>query len=121
MALAQSSPQFNEMDRKQRALRSQMNRLQSLYVKGSMTSEEYGRSEKLIKRRIAEVALPLTQSGNRVMRMLDNFPALWERLTREEKKRIIWKMAKVVWLKDGMLECVEFRELFRPNFWAKSP
>ena len=116
VALSQWSPRLNEMDRKQRALRSQMSRLQSLYAKGSMTSEEYGRSEKLIKRRIAEVALPLAQGGNRVMRMLDDFPTLWERLRREKRKRIIRKMVQVVWLKDGRLERIELREAFMSLF-----
>lgn len=100
VALSQSSPRFNEMDRKQRELRSQMSRLQSLYVKGSMTSEEDGRSEKLIRRQIAEVSLPLAQGGNRVMRMLDDFPMLWDRLTREEKKRIIRKIVQAIALQD---------------------
>ena len=113
VALSQSSPRFNEMDRKQRELRSQLSRLQGLYVKGSMTSEEFERSQKLINRRIAEVALPLAQSGNRVMRMLDDFPGLWDRLTREEKKRIIRKMVQAVWVKEGVLEGIEFREPFK--------
>jgi hypothetical protein len=34
VALAQSSPQFNVMERKRRELRSQLSRLQGLYVKG---------------------------------------------------------------------------------------
>jgi site-specific DNA recombinase len=114
VALAQSSPQFNVMERKRRELRSQMSRLQSLYVKGSMTSEEFERSQKLLNRRIAEIALPLSQSGNRVMRMLDDFPTLWDRLTREEKKRMIRKMVQAVWVRDGRLERIELRDLFKP-------
>jgi hypothetical protein len=113
VALSQSSSRFNEMDRKQRELRSQLNRLQSLYVKGSMTSEEYERSQKLINRRIAEVAMPLAEGGTRVMRMLDDFPGLWDRLTREEKKRIVRKMVNALWVRDGVLDRIELREAFR--------
>ena len=101
------------MDRKQRELRSQMSRLQSLYAKDSMTSDEHDRSQKLINRRIAEVALPLAESGNRVMRILDDFPGLWDRLAREEKKRIFRKMVQTVWVRDGGLGSGELRELFK--------
>jgi|GEM_PF-1349500 len=121
VALAQSSPQFNVMERKRRELRSQLSRLQGLYVNGSMTSEEFERSQKLINRRIAEIALPLSQSGNRVMRMLDDFPALWDRLTREEKKRIIRRMVQAVWVREGRLESVEFREQFQGMLVRESP
>lgn len=113
VALSQSSPRFNEMDRKQRELRSQLSRLQGLYVKGSMTSDEFERSKKLINRRIAEVALPLAQGGTRVMRMLNDFPRLWDRLAREEKKRILHKMVQTVWVRDGVLERVEWRCQFQ--------
>jgi len=109
VALSQSSPRFNEMDRKQRELRSQLSRLQGLYIKGSMTSEEFERSQKLTNRRIAEIALPLAHSGKRVMRMLGDFSGLWNRLTREEKKRILRKLVRAVWVEDGALQRLEFR------------
>jgi hypothetical protein len=48
--------------------------------------------------------LPLAQGGNRVLRMLENFPSLWDRLTREEKKRIIRKMVQAAWVKEGGLK-----------------
>lgn len=116
LMLAQSSPQFNEMDRKQRELRSQLSRLQNIYVKGSMTSEEFERNQKLINRRIAEVSFPLSEQRTRVVRMLDDFPMLWDRLTRNEKKQIIHKMVRAVWIRDGALEKVELHEMFKSIF-----
>lgn len=75
-----------------------------------MTSEEYEQSQKLISRRMAGVSSPLAQGGTRVMRMLGDFPALWERLTREEKTGLIRKVVQTAWVKDGCLERIEFRE-----------
>ncbi len=84
-----------------------------------MTSEEFGQSQKLISRRIAEIALPLSQSGNQVMRMLDDSPAVWDRLTRE--KRMIRKMVQAGRVREGRLEQVEFREQFQGMLVHESP
>lgn len=111
--LSQSGPRFNEMDRKQREQRSQMCRLQNLYVKGAITNEEYERSQKLIKRHLAEIALPLSQSATRVIRLLDDFPTLWDRLNREEQKRLIRKTVRAVYVKDCTLGGIELHELFK--------
>jgi hypothetical protein len=53
--------------------------------------------------------------------MLDDFPTLWDRLTREEKKRMIRKMVQAVWVRDGRLESVEFREQFQGMLVRESP
>ncbi len=110
--LTQSDPILVEMDRKRRELRSQLSRLQNLYVKRDVTAEEYERSQRLIKRKLLDLELPLVQNDQRVAVWLEDFGGLWTRFSREEKKEMIRKVVRAVYVKNGLLDRVELQPPF---------
>ncbi len=116
LRLSQAKPQLEEQDRRRRELRSRLSRLQSLYVKGSLTSAEYDRSERLIQKELADLDVTLARSESHAERWVNDFGALWERLTRDEKKQILRKLVKAIYVQGDNLERIELREHFKVLF-----
>ncbi len=116
LRLSQARPQLEEQDRRRRELRSRLSRLQSLYVKGSLTSAEYDRSERLIQKELADLDVMLARSESHAERWVNDFGSLWERLTREEKKQILRKLVKTIYVQGDSLERIELREHFKVLF-----
>ena len=121
MILAQSHPKLMEMDRQRRELRSQLSRLQGLYVKREMTADEFERSQRLLKRKLGDLDLPLSQNDKRVDMWLADFGVLWDHFTRDEKKEIIHKVIKAVYVKDGMLDRIELHDSFKVLLQSQEP
>lgn len=121
MLLAQSNPKLMEMDRERRELRSQLSRLQGLYIKREMTADEFERSQRLLKRKLGNLDFPLSQNDKRVERCLADFGVLWDWFTRDEKKEIIHKIVRAVYVKQGILDRIELHDTFKVLLQSQGP
>ncbi len=111
--LAQADSVTSEVDLTRRELRSQLSRLQVLFVDGKMTTEEYERREHAIQRRLAEIAEPIGEMEANIAQQLIDFGKIYDSMSGDERKQIIRKIVRAVSVKDGTLDRIEFRSRFK--------
>jgi len=104
------------LEKRRRELRSRLTRIQGLYTRGEITSQEYERTHRLLQREIAELESPVVRSQTRAKELVKDFGALWSELTRDEKKLILHKMLRDVYVKGHALERLEPHPSFKVLF-----
>lgn len=115
LQLTQATEQSRDTERKRLALRSQLERLQHLFIAGDLNEARYEQEKAKLERQLEQLPADFTPSRE-TRRLAKNVAGLWAGMADKQRQQFLNTVFKAVYVWNGRIERVEILKAFKVLF-----